>query len=73
MAAKIKPLYLTHNTYYLTSNVTKVVKQHQISIMFSTGKFYIGELVNLPVLTAQPWFEWLLTAIQSGFQSFSPF
>jgi hypothetical protein len=28
IAVKIKPLYLTHCTYYLSSNMTKVVQQH---------------------------------------------
>jgi hypothetical protein len=28
IAVKIKPLYLTHNTRYLTSNMTRVVQQH---------------------------------------------
>jgi hypothetical protein len=28
IAVKIKPLYLTHYTYYLTFNTTRVVSQH---------------------------------------------
>jgi hypothetical protein len=28
IAAKIKPLYLIHNTCYMTSNTTKVVRRH---------------------------------------------
>jgi hypothetical protein len=27
ISVKIKPLYLIHNTYYLTSNTTRVVQQ----------------------------------------------
>jgi hypothetical protein len=38
-AAKIKPLYLTHNTYYLTSNTTRVVQQQQIIILVSRETF----------------------------------
>jgi hypothetical protein len=26
IAVKIKPLYLTHNTYYFTSNTTRIVQ-----------------------------------------------
>ena len=48
----VKPLYLTHYTYYLTSNTTRVVQQHQISILISTKYFYIAELVQMPVLIA---------------------
>ena len=52
IAAKIKPLYLTHYTCYLTSNTTRVVQQYYIFILSSTEYFYIAELVQLPVLTA---------------------
>ena len=52
IAVKIKPLYLTHYTCYLTSNTTRVVQQHYIFILISTKCFYIAELVQIPVLTA---------------------
>jgi hypothetical protein len=51
-AVKIKSLYLTNNSRYLTSNTTRVVLQHYISIVISTKYFYIEELVQMPVLTA---------------------
>ena len=46
IAVKIKPLYLTNNSCYLTSNTTRVVQQYY------TANIYIAELVQLPVLTA---------------------
>ena len=52
IAVKIKPLYLTYYTCYLTSNTTRVVQQQQISILISSKYFYIAELVQIPVLTA---------------------
>ena len=52
IAVKIKPLYLTHSSCYLTSNTTRVVQQHYISMVISTKYFYIAELVQMPVLTA---------------------
>ena len=42
IAVKIKPLYLTYYTCYLTSNTTRVVQQQQISILISTKYFYIA-------------------------------
>ena len=41
---KIKPLYLTHCTYYLTSNTTRVVQQNYISMLISIKYYYILEL-----------------------------
>ena len=52
IALKIKPLYLTYHTSYLTSNTTRVVQQQQIFIMISTKYFYKAELGQIPVFTA---------------------
>jgi hypothetical protein len=36
IAVKIKPLYLKHDTYYLTYNTTRVVHQHYIFMLIRT-------------------------------------
>ena len=39
IAVKIKPLYLTHYTYYLTYNTTRVVQRHYIFMLIRTEQF----------------------------------